>query len=29
MDSLRRPLFVKRSSRPPCWRRHFTLPSVT
>src|SRR5690349_10741924 len=29
MDSLRRPLFVKRSSRPPCWRRYFTLPSVS
>src|SRR6266446_9426131 len=29
MDFLRRPLFVKRSSKSPCWRRHFTLPSVT
>src|SRR6266478_8490932 len=29
MDSLRRPLFVKRSSMPPCWRRNFTLPSVS
>src|SRR4029077_15976477 len=29
MDSLRRPLFVKRSSTPACWRRHFTLRSVT
>src|ERR1700720_2875243 len=29
MDSLRRPLFVKRSSMPPCWQRHFTLPSVS
>src|SRR5882724_10737969 len=29
MDSLRRSLFVKRPSKPPCWRHDFTLPSVS
>src|SRR6266404_3109116 len=28
MASLRRPLFVRTSSKLPCWRRNFTLPSV-
>src|SRR6266446_3532154 len=29
MDTLRRPLVIKRLSKIPCWRRNLTLPSAS